>query len=127
MSAPRYASRTTTNPGRKVNIIVDVDNIDVTAAGTIDIATSGCLPVISARVVEALANDASVQAVLFDGAGHHVDHLLGLSGRSHRRVHGHGWHVTLDPDTAQATFTRGERTWVTLPRGTRVRRPQPPA
>ena len=61
------------------------------------------------------------------GASHHVDHLIGLSGRSHRRVHGHGWHVTLDPDTAQATFTRGERTWVTLPRGTRLRRPQPPA
>ena len=168
---------TTDSPGG-VTIIValDKDNVDVTAAGVIDVPAPGSLPVITARTVEALARDADVQAVLFDGGrpltvtkkvqaksvpkavrsavrvrdrgdrfpgsrhpiehlhhldkdgeGHHVDHLLGLSGRSHRRVHRNGWSVDIDPETAEVTFTRGERTWATLPRGTRLRRPQPPA
>lgn len=63
-----------------------------------------------------------------EGEGHNVDHLLGLSDPSHRRVHRCGWHVTtIEATTAEVTFTRGERRWVTLPRGTRLRRPQPPA
>ena len=167
-----------TGTGGGVTIIVPLDknSVDVTAAGVIDVAAPGSLPVITARTVEALAADADVQVVLFDGGrpltvtkkvraktlpkavrtavkvrdrgdrfpgsrrpiehvhhldrdgeGHHVDHLLGLSGRSHRKVHRNGWHVTVDPGTAEVTFSRGERTWITLPRGSRLRRPQPPA
>ena len=166
------------NSGSDVNIVValDADCVDVTAAGVIDVPAAGSLPVITARTLEALAGDASVQVVLFDGGrpltvtnkvqaktlppsvrtavkvrdrgdrfpgsrrpiehvhhldndgkGHHIDHLLGLSGPSHRRVHRNGWHVAINPHTAHVTFTRNERTWTTLPRGTRLRRPQPPA
>ena len=62
-----------------------------------------------------------------EGEGHHPDHLAGLSDRSHDLVHKHGWKLTLDPATGAITFTRGERSWTTLPRGTRLRRPPPPA
>ena len=62
-----------------------------------------------------------------EGEGHHPDHLVGLSDRSHDLVHKHGWKLTLDPATGAITFTRGERSWTTLPRGTRLRRPPPPA
>ena len=60
-----------------------------------------------------------------DQKGHHVDHLVGLSDASHKRIHGHGWKISVDPPTGEVTFTRGERTWTTLPRGTRLRHPQP--
>ena len=60
-----------------------------------------------------------------DGQGHDVDALVGLSGRSHRRVHRCQWQVTVGPGR-EVTFTRGDRTWTTLPRGTRLRRPPPP-
>lgn len=162
--------------GSTIMVALDTDNVHPTAAGTIVIDAPGCLPTITAKAAEALAQDADVQVVLFeggrpltvtkklrakatprsvrtavkvrdrgdrfpgsrkpiahlhhfdkDGAGHHVDLLLGLADASHKRVHRHGWKVTLDPNTAEATFTRGERTWITLPRGTRLRRPQPPA
>lgn len=164
--------------GGEATIVValDTDNVTATSAGTIEIDAPGCLPTITAKAIEALAADASVQVVLFEGgrpltvtkklraesmpkaartavkvrdrgdrfpgsrrkidhvhhfdkvgAGHHVDKMIGLSEPSHRRVHRHGWTVTLDPATAEATFIRGERTWVTLPRGTRLRRPPPAA
>ena len=45
------------------------------------------------------------------GKGHHVDHLVGLATTSHQRVHRHGWHIQIDPATAEITFTRGDRTW----------------
>jgi hypothetical protein len=60
------------------------------------------------------------------GRGHHPDALLGLADTSHQRVHRHGWYITLHPDTGEATFTRHERQWTTLPRRTRLRR-LPPA
>lgn len=164
------------NADLTVVVALDKTAVDVTAAGVIDVAAPGSLPVLTARVVEALAADASVQVVLFDGGrpltvtkkvraknlarsvrtavrvrdrgdrfpgsrrpirhvhhldkdgeGHHVDHLLGVSEPSHRRIHSCGWKVAIDPASAEVTFSRGDRTWVTLPRGTRLRRPQPPA
>ena len=60
-----------------------------------------------------------------DDAGHHVDLLIGLADTSHKRVHRCGWKITIDPASGEATFTRGERSWTTLPRGTRLRRPPP--
>ena len=61
-----------------------------------------------------------------DGAGHHPDKIASLAPHSHKRVHRCGWKVTIDPPTGEITFTRGERSWTTLPRGTRLRRPPPP-
>jgi hypothetical protein len=58
-----------------------------------------------------------------DGHGHHPEYLTGLSTSSHRRVHREGWAISIDPDTGEVTFTRGERSWTTLPAGTRLRRP----
>ena len=161
--------------GSTIVVALDQQNVHPAAAGTVEINAPGCLPTITAKAAEALAQDADVQVVLFDGGrpltvtkklranampkavrtavkvrdrgdrfpgsrrpiehihhlakddeGHHVDHLLGLSGRSHRRVHRNGWTVTINPGNAEVTFTRGERTWTTLPRGTRLRPPQPP-
>lgn len=159
-----------------IDAVVDISDVSINAAGTISINAPGCLPVLSARVVEALAGDATVRAVLVDGArpltvtkkvhaktiptpvrsalaardrgdrfpgsrapakscdahhfdktgqGHHVDHVALLSPASHRRVHRHGWRADLDPATATITWTHHERTWSTLPRGTRLRRAQP--
>jgi hypothetical protein len=59
-----------------------------------------------------------------DGQGHDVDALVGLSGKSHRRVHRCQWQVTVGPGR-EVTFTRGDRSWTTLPRGTRLRHPPP--
>ena len=161
--------------GATILVALEKDNVDPTAAGTIVLDAPGCLPTVTAKTLEALAADADVQVVLFDGGrpltvtkklrakatpeavrtaakvrdrgdrfpgsrrpirhlhhldkdgeGHHVDHLLGVSEPSHRRIHRCGWKVTIDPATAAVTFTRGERTWITLPRGTRLRRPPPP-
>jgi hypothetical protein len=158
------------------SVIVDLRDVSRTAAGTIAIDAPGCLPTLTARAVEALAADATVQVVLVDGArplaatrkvwaktipadvrravllrdggdrfpgsrrhanhvhhldkrrrGHHPDALLGLADVSHQRVHRHGWHITLHPDTGEATFTRAERQWTTLPRRTRLRRIPPPS
>jgi hypothetical protein len=47
---------------------VQLDQIDVTAAGTIDLDVPGVLPTITARTLEALAQDADLRAVIFDGA-----------------------------------------------------------
>lgn len=165
-----------TGAGATIMVALDTQNVHPAAAGTIEINAPGCLPTITAKAAEALAQDADVQVVLFDGgrpltvtkklraksmptgartavtvrdrgdrspgsrrpiehvhhfdkdgAGHHVDMLIGFAERSHTRVHRHGWKVSLDPKTGEATFTRGERTWITLPRGTRLRRPSPPA
>jgi hypothetical protein len=58
------------------------------------------------------------------GEGHAVDALVGLAERSHRRVHRCQWKVTVNSD--EVTFSRGDRSWTTLPRGTRFRRPPPP-
>ena len=155
------------------DVCVDLSTVSVNAAGMIVLKAPGCLPVLSARVVDALAADATVRAVLFDGArplivtkkvtaksipadvraavkirdrgdrfpgargpiehlhhtdpdtGHSVDHLVGLQTKSHRRVHRHGWRADINPDTAAVTWTRRDRTWTTLPRGTRLRRPPP--
>ena len=59
------------------------------------------------------------------GHGHHIDHLVGLSHASHTRVHRLGWKIEVDPASGETRFSRGERTWTTLPRGTRLRHPQP--
>ena len=59
------------------------------------------------------------------GTGHHVDHVVGLAEASHRTVHRNSWKVTLDPATGEVTFTREGRSWTTVPRGTRLRRPRP--
>jgi hypothetical protein len=164
-----------TGAGAETTIVVclDKDQTTPTAAGTLVLDAPGCLPTVSARTIEALAADASVQAVVFDGGrpltatakiraktvpaatraavkardrgdrfpgsrrpiahlhhlnkageGHHPEYLIGLSQASHRRVHRHQWRVSVDPASAEITFKRGERTWVTLPRGTRLRRPK---
>jgi hypothetical protein len=158
-------------------VVVHVDSSEATrtAAGLVELAMPGCLPSLTARAVDAMAADADVRVVLFDGArplvvtrkrtaaqvaddirlaiaardrgcrfpgsripvvfadDHHLhaqtgggdhdpDNQLCLGRRGHRAVHSHGWHVTLDPHTAKATFTRNGRTWTTLPRGTPLRR-----
>lgn len=59
------------------------------------------------------------------GQGHHPDAIVSLAEKNHRRVHRHGWKVTVDPPTGEVTFTRSERSWTTMPRGTRLRRPPP--
>lgn len=156
------------------NVLVDARDASVNVAGIVDVNVPGCLPTISAALAESLAADASVRAVVCDGArpltvarkvwaqrlpgdvrlavkvrdrgdrfpgsrlpiehvhhfnkdgeGHSVDHVAGFSRRSHRWIHRHRWRVSLDPATAEMTFRRGDRTWVTLPRGTRLRRPPP--
>jgi hypothetical protein len=165
-----------TGRGAETTIVVclDKDQATPTAAGTIVLDAPGCLPTVTARTIEALVADASVQAVVFDGGrpltatakiraktipaatraavkardrgdrfpgsrrplqhvhhldkkgqGHHPEFLVGLSQPSHTRVHRFGWSVKIDPATAEATFKRGERTWVTVPRDTRLRRPRP--
>ncbi len=150
--------------------------LDNCSSAAVVIAPTGCShwpPTVSAGLRESLAADATVQAVLMDGArpvtvtkrcapnscrvtsaspskrataltgspvlgthgtraslrkgreGHHVDQLAGLAGPSHRRVHRCGWQITLDTGTGEMTFTRGDRSWTTLPHGTRLRRPPP--
>ena len=64
--------------------------------------------------------------IAIDDLGHHVDHLIGLADITHQRVHRLGWSITLDPPTGEVTFTRGDRSWTTLPRGTPLRRLPPP-
>jgi hypothetical protein len=178
--APTGRRRRTRHPllGAKavpsISVIVDVADASAAVAGTVALPITGTLPVLSARIVDALATDASLQIVLVDngrplavsrkiwadkvprdvatairlrdrgdrfpgsrlpiehlhhldktGQGHDIDALVGLSGRSHRRVHRHQWTVNVGPGR-EVTFTRGERTWTTLPRGTRLRRPPPP-
>lgn len=59
------------------------------------------------------------------GSGQDLNRIVGLSEVSHKIAHRHGWKLTLDPSTAEITFSRGERSWTTLPRGTRLRRPPP--
>jgi hypothetical protein len=58
-----------------------------------------------------------------DGGLHHPDVLVALDRRSHRLVHGRGWSLDLDPDTAQLTITRRGRQYRSLPRGTPLARP----
>ncbi len=64
--------RTTTGrrvPAKPLLIVhVPLDRIEQTATGLLDLAVAGPLPTVSARTVEALAADADVQAVVFDGA-----------------------------------------------------------
>jgi hypothetical protein len=153
---------------------VDWREITPAAAGMLTINAPGCVPTISAALLEALVADgATVRAIITDGAqplfvtrkihaaqipadirraikardrkdrfpgsrrpiehlhhaeidgGHNLNAIVGLSQRSHRRVHKHGWKISLDPPTGEVTFTRGERSWTTLPRGLRLRRPPP--
>lgn len=155
-----------------VTAIVDVADASAAVAGTLDLPTAGSMPVLTARILDALANDASLRVVLVDngrplavsrklrakkiprdvamavrmrdrgdrfpgsrrpiehlhhldktGEGHAVDALVGLTAESHRRVHRAGW--TIKIDGREVTFTRAERSWTTLPRGTRLRRPPP--
>jgi hypothetical protein len=157
-----------------VTVLIDWRDITPAAAGMLTINAPGCLPTISAALLEALVADgATVRAIITDGAqplfvtrkiqaaqipadirraikardrkdrfpgsrqpiehlhhaeidgGHNLNAIVGLSHRSHRRVHRHGWKISLDPPTGEVTFTRGERSWTTLPRGTRLRRPPP--
>ena len=162
-------------PAYDVVVNLDMRDVTVTAAGTIEINAPGCLPTISAALLESIAADATVRAVICDGAqpltvtkkvrakqipddvraavrardrrdrfpesrrpirpvhhlnkddlGHHIDYLVGLADVSHQRVHRFGWRISLDPATGEVTFTRGERSWTTLPRGTPIRRLPPP-
>jgi hypothetical protein len=157
-----------------VTVLIDWREITPAAAGMITINAPGCVPTISAALLEALVADgATVRAIITDGAqplfvtrkihaaqipadirraikardrkdrfpgsrrpiehlhhaeidgGHNLNAIVGLSQRSHRRVHKHGWKISLDPPTGEVTFTRGERSWTTLPRGLRLRRPPP--
>lgn len=154
--------------------LIDVKDVSVNAAGMLQLNAPGCIPTISAALLESLAGNAHVRAVLMDGGrplavgrkirakvlpddvrfaikardrrdrfpgsrrpiehvhhfdkqrkGHDPDHLAGLSNPSHRRVHRCQWRMTLDPATGEITFRRGERSWTTLPAGTRLRRPPP--
>jgi hypothetical protein len=158
-----------------VTVLIDWREITPAAAGMLTINAPGCVPTISAALLEALVADgATVRAIITDGAqplfvsrkiyaaqiptdirraikardrkdrfpgsrrpiehlhhaeidgGHDLNAIVGLSHRSHRRVHRHGWKISLDPPTGEITFTRGERSWTTLPRGLRLRRPPPP-
>ena len=156
-------------------VLLDWRDVSINAAGVLQMNAPGCLPTVSAALLESLAaGGATVRAVLMDGArplavtpkvwakelprdvrlavkardradrfpgsrkpiehihhfdkkhrGHHVDQLAGLSGTSHTRVHRHQWKISHDPASGEMTFTRGDRTWTTLPRGTRLRRPPP--
>lgn len=56
-----------TSASPAVSVIVDTRDATATAAGTIEIKAPGSLPTLTARAVEALAQDASVQVVLVDG------------------------------------------------------------
>jgi hypothetical protein len=158
-----------------VTVLIDWREITPHAAGMLTINAPGCLPTISAALLESLVADgATVRAIITDGAqplfvsrkinaeqiptdirraiktrdrrdrfpgsrrpiehlhhtrldsGHDLNAIVGLSQRSHRRVHRLGWKITLDPPTGEITFTRGDRAWTTLPRGTRLRQPPPP-
>ena len=51
-----------------VSIVVDTRDASVNAAGVVDIKAPGCLPTLTARAVEALAADATVEVMLADGA-----------------------------------------------------------
>jgi hypothetical protein len=153
--------------------VVEVDDASAAAAGTLQLPIAGSMPILTARILDALATDATLQVVLVeqgrplavsrkihastiprdtalavrmrdrgdrfpgsrrpiehlhhldkDGKGHDVDHLVGLAATSHRRAHRCGWKITVDG--REITFERGERSWTTLPRGSRLRRPPPP-
>lgn len=61
-----------------------------------------------------------------DGGGHDPDGLIALSREPHRIRGHHGWEVTVAHDTGIVTFTRGHRTWRSIPWGTPLSRPSPP-
>ena len=50
-----------------MNVIVDLHDVHVNAAGQLETRLPGCLPTLSARVTDLLASDADLQAVIFDG------------------------------------------------------------
>jgi hypothetical protein len=58
-------------PGRtakpKVDVLVDLSQVTVNAAGTVDLHVNGPLTTLTARTVEALAEDADLRVTLFDG------------------------------------------------------------
>ena len=51
-----------------LSVVVDTRDVSRNAAGIIDIKATGCLPTLTARAVEALAADASVEVVLTQGS-----------------------------------------------------------
>lgn len=51
-----------------VNVLVDLAQVTVNAAGTVDLHVDGPLTTLTARTVEALAEDADLRVTLFDGA-----------------------------------------------------------
>ncbi|MFN2555765.1 MAG: DUF222 domain-containing protein [Nitriliruptorales bacterium] len=56
-------------PARPLLVVhVDVSNTTVTEAATVDLATPGVLPTLTAATVEAMTHDADLRVVLFDGA-----------------------------------------------------------
>jgi Domain of unknown function (DUF222) len=58
----------TNRPARPLLVAhVDLTQITATAAGTLELATPGRLPTLTARVVEQLARQADLQSILFDG------------------------------------------------------------
>ncbi len=141
-----------------------------------ELAAPGVLPTLTAATVEALAHDAHLRVVIFDGArplavsaktraadipadtrlavaardggcrfpastaplrwseshhlrprafggNHHPENLVQLNRRWHRLTHRRGWKLHLNPDSGELTIARHGRTWLSLPRGTPLRRP----
>lgn len=59
--------------------------------------------------------------------GHHPDHLVTLGPFGHlRQVHRRGWKLELDPGSGQVTARWRDRTYRSLPWGTRLRRARSP-
>ena len=59
------------------------------------------------------------------GGDHHVDHLIGLSDRSHGILHRRGWTGRHDPDTGVFTITRAGIVWRSIPQTTPLAPPPP--
>ncbi|MDX1657769.1 MAG: DUF222 domain-containing protein [Nitriliruptorales bacterium] len=170
------AGHSSGRPRPSMNVIVDIRDVHVNAAGQLETRLPGCLPTLSARVTDLLASDADLRAVIVDGkrplavsarqsaaipaevrlavrlrdrgdrfpgsdlpssdshlhhivprehgGSHHPNNLITLGARSHlHHIHRRGWRPHLDPDTGEASFTRDQRTFRTLPRGTPLEPP----
>ncbi|MDX1659156.1 MAG: DUF222 domain-containing protein [Nitriliruptorales bacterium] len=65
--AENYLAGTSRRPRPSMNVIVDLRDVHVNAAGQLETRLPGCLPSLSARLVELLASDADLRAVVVDG------------------------------------------------------------
>jgi hypothetical protein len=58
-------------PGRKgkpkIDVLVDLSQVTVNAAGTVDLHVNGPLATLTARTVEALVEDADLRVTIFEG------------------------------------------------------------